>query len=124
MGLSPLRVALSLAIGGAATGGLYLTQQAVGRPLPPASPVVVSSPRPVAPPHARAALPMPSAPRRIVFRHTAPGDVVLTTHGDELLVEFIASPPKAPASVPKTPPKKSVPPASPLPHPATPVATR
>lgn len=133
MGVSPLRLALAVAIGGVATGGLYVTQQAIGHP--PAASAQVAPERPraaVAPPtkpqpaarpsEARAAIPLKAAPRRIVFRHNAPGDVVLTVHGDVLQVEFLAAapqahPPKKPA--PKAPVKLS----AQLPHLATPVAT-
>lgn len=123
MGLSPLRLALALAIGGVATGALYLTQQAVGRPLPAASapPAPAKPPAPARAAEPKAALPLQAPPKRIVFRHTSPGDVVLTVHGDELQVEFVSAAPKAPPRKPpsKTPVKVS----AQLPHKATPVAT-
>lgn len=122
MGISPQRVAVALVFGGMVTGGLYLTQQANGRPLPiavrPADP-----PRPVRVEASPAVLPMP-APRRIVFRQTTPGEVVMTLQGDELVVQFVAAPAKASVQVADVPPEKRH--AKPSAHPprmATPVAT-
>jgi len=131
MGLSPLRLGMALVIGGVATGALYLTQQTVGRPpsasaaVAPAKPKapVVAPMKPQAPvAEPKAALPLAAPPRRIVFRHTAPGDVVLTVHGDELQVEFVS--PKAPVHAASKPPTKApVKQSARLPHLATPVAT-
>ncbi|HEY9857120.1 MAG TPA: hypothetical protein V6D05_15355 [Stenomitos sp.] len=135
MGLSPMRLGLALVIGGVATGALYMTQQTVGHPpsasaaVAPAKPqaLAVAPEKPQAPvAEPKAALPLPAPPRRIVFRHTAPGDVVLTVHGDELQVEFVSpQPPAQAASKPSTKPPSKAPVkvSARLPHMATPVAT-
>lgn len=138
MGPSPLRLALALVFGGMVTGGLYWTQQATGRPLPVASPasrplatpapsaVATPDPQPSATPvprpsampvikRAQAALPLPAPPKRIVFRHSGPGEVILTLQGEELVVNFVPATPKAPPR----PAKVSAHP----PLPTTPVAT-
>lgn len=123
MGLSPLRLAAALVIGGVATGALYLQQQATGRPLPAATArprVAATAPRPSASPAAKPALALPVKPRRIVLHHDTPGEVVLTVRGDELQVEFVAKAPAPPAKPPVKPVKVS----ARMPHLATPVATR
>lgn len=136
MAVSPLRLTAALVFGGMVTGGLYLTQQANGRPLAVASPEPAAKPRAERPASAqpRVALPQPkavtpakaaqatmplaTAPKRIVFRQTAPGDVVLTLAGEELQVQFV--PAAQPPAVKKVAKAKisSLPP-----HKATPVAT-
>lgn len=120
MGVSPLRLVAALVFGGMVTGGLYLTQQANGRPLPaaaaPAKPA--AKPAPAKPKVPQAAIPLTTAPKRIVFRHSAPGDVVLTVHGAELQVQFVPAPPQG-ARPPAKPTQQSARP----PHKTTPVAT-
>lgn len=122
MGISPQRVAVALVFGGMVTGGLYLTQQANGRPLPiavrPSEP-----PRPARVEASPVVLPMP-APRRIVFKQMTPGEVVMTLQGDELVVQFVAAPAKASVQVANEPPnKRHAKPAAPPPRVTTPVAT-
>lgn len=105
MGLSPLRLVVALVFGGMVTGGLYLTQQANGRPLPVAA-APVEPQRPLAATANPSALSLPAPPKRIVFRQTAPGDVVLTVQGEELVVQFVPAPAKAAPLASGTPASK------------------
>lgn len=120
MGLSPLRLAAALVFGGMVTGALYLSQQAIGRPLPAAS-AAASPQRAHSAAASKTALPLATPPKRIVFRQTAPGDVVLTVRDEELQVEFV--PAKAPNSVSKPPVKLATKLTTKPPLKTTPVAT-